>query len=352
MVTTKTEMLRRAAVVVASLDQREADALLDRLPATEAAVVRRLLVELGDPEPAEQQAALVDFFLANGRGATPPAGAARQKPTVAENAPSANRRPLDESGATAWRPAAGIDRFARALAGDEVEDAPPFRFLHEAPGERLTPFLAGEHPQTVAVVLSHLPPDQAAGVLSALPPATQAVVLRRLADLDEADPDIVRDVERGLAARLSEHVRMERRRAAGLQAVASILKASKPDLRRQMLANLARHDRRLARKLDPPKVEFDDLEFWDDPALRGLWRAAGSELATLALAGASAAMVARWRQAMPDPQSEALRQSLASFGPMRLSDVEEAQRQLAATAAELVLDWNYQPAAAPAGAPE
>ena len=91
----------------------------------------------------------------------------------------------------------------------------PFRALHEASPRSLAPFLEREHPQTIAVIVSHLPSDRAAEVLAGLPGDLQIEVARRLVDLEETDPEILQEVERGLESWLCEQVRSDRRRGPG-----------------------------------------------------------------------------------------------------------------------------------------
>ena len=160
-------------------------------------------------------------------------------------------------------------------AGDAESERVPFRFLREAHSDRLTPFLAGEHPQTIALVVSHLPPQRAAGLLAALGAPLQAEVLRRLADLEQADPEILLEVERGLESKIIESVRSDRRRTAGLNAVKGILQAADPSAKRTLLTSLARHDRQLAGTLRPHHIEFSDLERLDEAALAQVFSSSG-----------------------------------------------------------------------------
>lgn len=315
---TPSSALRKAAILVASLDQRSADALLDRMSAEQQALVRRMMAELGDAlDRREQQDVLVEFFQVDSGG------------WVRTTGESTSRGPI----------AAG--RRAPSLADlDDLAsvDQPPFRFLREATGEKLTPLLEGEHPQTIAVVVSHLPPDRASAVLSALGAGLQADVLRRLVELDEADPATLREVEQGLKSRIVEQVRDERRRAAGLQAVNSILAASDPRVRRQILANLTRHDRRLAGKLAPPQLEFGDLAMLDDANLEFVLQSADASVVRLALAGAPPLLCDRVMRLLPTAEARLLRQDLESLGPTRLSDMEQAQAELAALARGLAAE--------------
>ncbi len=130
---------------------------------------------------------------------------------------------------------------------------PPFRFLQEAEAEKLVRVLGNERPQTIALVLSHLPPARAGAVLSRLPENVQVDVIHRLVDLEETDPEILREVEETLRSQvLTAGAEMQRRRVAGLQAVAGILKATDGRVGMRILDNLASRDRTLAEKLRDP----------------------------------------------------------------------------------------------------
>ncbi len=165
--------------------------------------------------------------------------------------------------------------------------SPPFRFLQQAEADKLVKILGSERPQTIALVLSHLPPEQAGAVLVRFAPAAQVEIIRRLVDLEETHPEILREVGHALEARLSEQVRMQRRRVAGLAAVEGILEASGSQVSTQIFENLAALDRPLADKLGPERLEFSELACQDDQTLATLLTAAGRELWMLALVGAA-----------------------------------------------------------------
>ncbi|HQU42558.1 MAG: hypothetical protein B7Z73_06875 [Planctomycetia bacterium 21-64-5] len=307
------ERLRRAAILIASLDDAVADQLLEQLPAEEAARLRRTVVELHGIAPGEERQVIGDFLR---RPAAP------AHPGVELDAGLARRLSQDH----------------RPAQTDQGDSTKPFRFLHDAHGEKLTPFIAGERPQTIAVVISHLPDDRAAAVLATLEGELQAEVIQRLIDLDQADPEIVREVERGLESRMLEQAVTERRQESGLQSVARILDAARPALRRAIMTNLARHDRPLAQRLRPQRFEFDDLRGVDDATLATILAAAGSELARLALAGADEELVERILGPLTPLEAKKMRRMIENLGPVRLSDVEEAQREVARIACQLALE--------------
>jgi len=216
--------------------------------------------------------------------------------------------------------------------------AQPFRFLTETRGAKLSGVLRDEHPQTVALVVSHLPEDQASDLLGSLPAEAQVEVVRRLAVLDQTDPEILREVERGLKSRVADLIHDERCRAAGLTAVASILRAADPRVRRSILANLAAYDRTLAGKLGRRELSFADLDYLTENALKLVMGQSEPDVLRLALAGASPQLIGRVVKLLPPREGKALRRALDRWDPTRLSDVEEAQRQVAKVAEQLLAE--------------
>lgn len=307
--------LRKAAILVASLDTPAADALLDQLTAEQAQRVRDLVMELDPIDPAEQRQVIDEFFRVG------PLMPVNSLPGIELDGELA-RRLVDRS-----RGLPGEGRLAGTPSGGA--QGRPFQFLQETEAEKLARVLAGERPQTIALVLSHLSPGRAGAVLARLPPALQVEVIHRLVDLEETDPQILREVEEALQSRLSEPVELQRRRVAGLHAVAGILQASDGRVSTQILDNLAVHDRSLAERLGPRPLEFDSLVDMDDDMLAEVFAEAGHELAVPALLGASPELVQRVLGVLPLAEAGNLREQLDHPGPIRLRDVEEARREVA-----------------------
>lgn len=312
--------LRKAAILVASLDSPTADLLLSQMGSAQADEVRHAILRLSDVDPLEQNEIIAEFF--------------RIGPLMPQKDPPGIELDGNMAGRIAV-PGAVETSAKHSPEPEQHSEEQPFRFLHETEFETLAPFLKREHPQTIAVVLSHLPPDRAGEILAQLPSTVQVDVIRRLVDLDEADPRVVREVERELESWLSQQVRDRRRRAAGLAAVSAILSAATGGTRRNILKNLTRHDRSLAGKLRPDRYLFGDMVELDDATLVAVFKAADPELVVLALAGASAELVQRVTRLLPIEQGRALSKALVHLGPTRLADVEEAQQALADLAVDL-----------------
>jgi flagellar motor switch protein FliG len=319
--------LRKAAILVASLEREQADAIIAQMTPAQAQVLREAVERLGSIDPTEQSGVIEEFF--------------RIGPLV----------PDDDS--------AGIELNAplpESMIAEMPEDSPladcvprpkvPFRGLHDAPPRKLVPFLEREHPQTIALVISHLPADRAAEILAHLNESLQIEVARRLVDLEETDADVLREVESGLEAWLAEQVRGESRQTAGVAALVNILGAANPQARQHILANLARHDRELACQLESPAgppLSFSDFERMDTASLAVVLHHADTEVLLLALAGAMPRFAERAIEMFSPGEAQALRKALCNLGPTRLSDVEESQQQLAELARQLELRGEITP---------
>jgi len=310
------EGLRKAAILVASLDTAAADAVLDQLTPEQARQVREIVMEMDDIDLGEQRRVIDDFF--------------HIRPKVPANAAAG----VELDGRLAWLtsrdPTEPFDASPSAAPAEH-----PFRFLQEAEAEKLLRVLSSERPQTIALVLSHLSPVRAGAVLARLPENVQVEVIRRLVDLGETDPEILREVEETLRSRLSQQVEMQRRCVAGLQAVAGILQATDSRIGMQILDNLASHDRALAEKLGPQQLLFNDLADLNGSLLAEVFDEAGPELMLPALLGAVPQLVSRVLAHISPADARAIRLKLDHPGPIRLSDVEEARRQVARIASRL-----------------
>ncbi|MFW5692622.1 MAG: hypothetical protein ACOCWL_00255, partial [Thermoguttaceae bacterium] len=176
--------IRKAAVFIAALDCRAADALLDRLPDAQARRVRDAVVALHEVDDGEQRRVRDEFLRVRSMAPKPDPAGIELDGSLAGLRLGAGR---SEEPATATQPA-----------------SLPFAFLSETAGGDLAAALGSERPQTIALVLAHLPPRRAGEVLGRLGADVQADVIRRLAGLEEIDPAIVHEVEQALQSRVAQ----------------------------------------------------------------------------------------------------------------------------------------------------
>ena len=337
---TRTVGIRKAAIFVASLDRAAADLLLDQLSPERARLVRQALMAI-DAIDVEERQRVVDEFR-------------RIELLVPPQYPAG----VELDGPMSWKPASPlwteiIESAAEQAAGQTFlsarqgvlsssahegsEAAGPFGFLHRAEEEKLAQLLTTEGPQAIALVLSHLPPQRAGAVLARFAAPLQAEVVRRLVELQNADLETLRDVEQALEARLLR-LFTERREAPGPETIKKIFDCCDGQTIGAILDNLATYDEPLAQKLGRRPLGFDDLGQFDDATLLAVFRAADPAVAQIALLGATPELAERIFRRMVPREANILRRKLKHPGPIRLSDIEEAQRQIAELADRLSRD--------------
>ena len=223
---------RKVAIVVSTLDRDTADTLLAQMSDEEASSVRRAILSLDEISDEEQAEALAEFMRRGGKSS--------------EAKPSGR---LGLRGAIDNGVELDIDLSSHIENAEEEKQAPTFACLNGVDGAWLATRMCQEHPQTIAVVVSHLSQVEAARLLGALPPAQQSNVIRRLADLDEMDIESLREIENYLNVWLAENLRDRNRRTAGVSNVAAILRAADPLTRSRLVKQLRMSDEQLAEQL-------------------------------------------------------------------------------------------------------
>lgn len=378
--------LRKAAVLIRSIDADTAAGLLAQFSPEEAAKVRAAIRTLG-PVDAEEQADVLAEFR-------------RARPLASQLAADGVELQL---ASTATHDA--DTALARIRAGEA--NGKRFAFLERAPIDALVAYLAREHVQTIAVVLSNLSPARAAVVLAALPEKLQADTVERLSALGETDPESVTVLEHELAAWLAQRAAGRPGSARRRAAVAAIFAATDTSTRSGIMANLKAYKGRLAEQLAPivgrndahssrpfdkkigesktaggaelscgrsptrtsrfqtelpqsrsvapvrsdsatqgqpqrqtptlaSRIPFDDLIHLDTGTLAAVLRDVDANVLVLALAGSHDELVDRICDQMPKRTARAFRAQLRRLGPTRLSDVQAAQCAVAQAAANLI----------------
>ena len=316
------ETLRRVAILIATLDANDADAMLDQLPPGEAATVRSLMADLLDVDVTEEQA-VIDEFLSHGL---------RDRATDAahdgvELCLSESRR-VSISSASDFDPATG-DALTSAAS-------PIFQWAEDAEPQELVKVIISERPQTIAVVLAQLPRLQALETLRLLPAASQSEVLRCWVKLDAIDADVLHEVDEHLRRKSAWCVGDGNQHPSGLKQVVELVSLADAPLRRRILDNLNLHPNSHGETQVSPPLFFEDLEYLNDAILTDVIRAARPETTVMALAYATESFVARVMQRLPPGEVKVLRRAIESLGPTRLADLEQAQRQWAAIAEQII----------------
>src|SRR5690606_5178425 len=188
-----------------------------------------------------------------------------------------------------------------------------------------------EHPQTIALIIAHLHPDQAGAILSALPPERQVEVARRLATLDRTSPEVLEEIEQSLERRLASFVRQEYTAVGGIEVAVEVLNRVDRQTERTILDALEEQDPELAEEIKKRMFIFEDIVTLDNRSLRKVIAEVDMALWALALKTASEDVTERIYQNMSKRAAEILREEMEDLGTVRLRAVEEAQQRIVAT---------------------
>ncbi|MTT32281.1 flagellar motor switch protein FliG [Terrilactibacillus sp. BCM23-1] len=223
-------------------------------------------------------------------------------------------------------PEAAIDVINRLTSTLQVK---PFDFMRKTDAHQILNFIQQEHPQTIALVLSYLNPDQAAQILSALPQERQADIARRIATMDRTSPEVISQVERVLEKKLSSTaVTQDYTQTGGIAAIVDVLNGVDRTTERNILDHLGSQDPDLADEIKNRMFVFEDIIVLDDRAIQRIIRETDNEDLVLALKTASEEVRKVLFSNMSERMAETFREEMEFMGPVRLRDVEEAQTRI------------------------
>jgi flagellar motor switch protein FliG len=199
----------------------------------------------------------------------------------------------------------------------------------------LSNFLVSEHPQTVAVILSHLETEKKSEVLKRLPENLQAEVVLRMANLEHVDPDLIAEIDRVLKTELSSISTVEQATLGGVQPVAEMLNIMDKNTEATIMSRLEEKDPILAEEIRKLMFVFDDILKIDDKGIQTLLKEIPNDKLLLALKTASEEIRNKVFRNISQRAAEMLKEDLSGMGPSRLSDVEGAQQDIVNAARRL-----------------
>jgi flagellar motor switch protein FliG len=302
--------LTKSAVLLLSLSPEAASTLLKQLPVDAVEEVTRAVARLGDVPPELATEVVEEFY-----------GIALSSTGIREGG-------LDSAatlvkGALDPQVAQGVIRQLEA----RVHKA-PFAFLQKAASASLLTFIQDEHPQTIALIVSHLPHKKASEILDALPQEKQVEVVRRMAYMDQTNPDVVRQVEMGLAARLSSLLVPAAEKVGGVETVAEVLNLCDRATEKNILEGIEADDPDLVEQIRKLMFLFEDILMVDNKGIQAVLKEVDNDELCLALRTASDALKEKIFSNMSSRASELIKEEMQYMGPVRLSDVEAAQQRI------------------------
>jgi len=204
----------------------------------------------------------------------------------------------------------------------------PFDFIRRTDPAHLLNFIQGEHPQTIALILSYLEPKNAALVLGGLEVEVQANVAKRIAEMERTLPETLREVERVLEKNLSTIASEDYAIAGGLDSIVEIMGVVDRATEKQILEALEEEDPELAEEIKKRMLVFEDIVLLNDRDIQKVLREVDSPELAKALKGVEGEVQDKIFRNMSKRASTLLREDMEYMGPIRLKDVEEAQQRI------------------------
>lgn len=207
----------------------------------------------------------------------------------------------------------------------------PFDFARKADPNQVLNFIQNEHPQTIALVLSYLEPEQAGQILSSLEEEVQADIASRIATMDSTPPDIITEIEQVLEKNISTSLTEDYTQTGGIQSVVEVLNEVDRSTERTILDTLEIQNPELAEEIKKRMFIFDDIVILDNRAIQRIIREVDNQDLKLSLRVASEEVKDVIFQNMSQRMVETFKEEMEFMGPVRLRDVEEAQTRIVGT---------------------
>ncbi len=192
-----------------------------------------------------------------------------------------------------------------------------------------------EHPQIIAIVLSYLESEHAAEVLQHLPDRARSDVLMRIATLDGVPPAALQELNQVLEKQFAGNSNVQKSGVGGIKTAAGILNFMDGEMESAITESITEHDAELAQEIQSQMFVFDNLLEIDDRGMQAILREVQSEQLIIALKGADDTIKEKIFGNMSSRAAEMMREDLEAKGPVRLKDVEDAQKEVLSVAKRL-----------------
>lgn len=204
----------------------------------------------------------------------------------------------------------------------------PFEFIRKTEASQILNFIQDEHPQTIALILAYLSPQQAAGIIGALPPDKQTDVAKRIATMDRTSPDVIKEVENILEQKLANLVSQDYTIVGGVDSVVEVLNTVDRGTEKHIMENLEIEEPELADEIRKKMFVFEDILMLDDRSIQRVLREVENNELAIALKNANDEVQEVIFKNMSTRLSDMIREDMEYMGPVRVKDVEEAQQKI------------------------
>ena len=300
-----------------SLGEQDAANLLKQLDARE---VQRLGVAMAELKEVsrEQMTSVLDNFI----------GVVDGKSNVASGSQDYVRRVLTQA-VGKQKTDLLLDRVSTGQTGQGIEA------LKWMDAKAVAQIISGEHPQIAAIVLSHLDAEQSASILPLLTEEMRTEVLMRIATLNEVPQTALTELDQLVEKQANVAPPAPLRRIGGARTVANILNAMEREKSGEELGKIEKADTEMHQQIKDLLFIFDNLLDVDDRGIQALLREVGSDTLAVALRGAEPEVQEKILKNMSKRAAEILKDDMEARGPVKLVEVEAAQKEIVVIAQRL-----------------
>jgi len=308
---------QRAAILLMSLGEQDAANLLRQLDAKDVQKLGLAMAELKEVSRDQMTSVLETFIEVVDAKSDTASGSQEYVRRVLTQAVGKHKAELL------------LDRVASGQTGQGIEA------LKWMEAKAVAQIISGEHPQIAAIVLSHLEAEQAAGILPLLTEQMRTDVLMRIASLNEVPQSALTELDQLVEKQANATSPVPLRKIGGARTVANILNAMEKEKSGEELGKIEKADTALHGQIKDLLFIFDNLLDVDDRGIQALLREVGSDTLAVALRGAEPDVQDKILKNMSKRAAEILKDDMEARGPVKLADVEAAQKEIVVIAQRL-----------------
>ena len=307
----------RAAILLLTLGEKEAAEVLKQMGAKEVQRIGAAMAKLQNVSKEEVQKVINDFSTS-----------VENQTSVGVGAEDFLRKVLVD--ALGSEKAAGI--IDRISVGRSTKGLEALKWMD---GRAVAELIRLEHPQIIAIVLAYLEPDQAAEVLAHLPANMRSDIMVRIATLDGVQPSALSELDDIMEKTFAGKGTTRTSALGGAKAAANIINNLEPSQEGIIMEQITQIDEQLGSRIQDLIFVFDNLLEIDDRSMQELLRQVASDKLLLAMKGAEDDMKEKIFKNMSQRAAEMLKDDLESKGPVKISEVEGAQKEILQAARKL-----------------
>lgn len=308
----------KAAVLLVSVDEETRLSILRSLSEEEVEIIGREIARLPPLVAADVKSVFAEFQQMNQAGSY-------ALPGGVDYARRMITRAFGPSGT------AMFERILKSMSSD----AESLEILQKSDPKQLSKLICNEHPQVIALILSHLAPPQGASLLNALPPELRADVTKRVAQIDQFSPQIVEQIADYVGRRLKAPGEFSRKSYGGVRGVAEMMNRLDKEASDEILNAIGVENEALSDTVRQLMFVFEDILSLDKQDVKALLDKVDRKTLTIALKGSAPGLRSHFTQCMSTKAAEMFTEDIEALGPVRIRDLEAARGQVISTVRQL-----------------